>query len=119
MPPKARKRSTRDSSWTVEEARQFLRSARNDNDLLYPLWALILVLGIRRGEALGLCWETVDEGALQIGLEWQIVHVHGYPITHKERLKTDGRTDTMPLPPACVPALALARAIQDQNRTDK
>jgi integrase len=55
--PKARKRSKRGSLWTVEEARQFLRSARDDNDPLYPLWVLILVLGIRRGEALGLIWE--------------------------------------------------------------
>lgn len=117
--PKARKRSKRGNSWTVDEARQFLRSARNDNDPLYPLWVLILVLGIRRGEALGLIWETVDQDALQIGLEWQLVHVYGYPITHKERLKTDGSTDTMPLPPVCVPALVLAREIQDRNRTDK
>jgi integrase len=117
--PKARKRSKRGSSWTVGEARKFLRSARNDNDTLYPLWVLMLVLGIRRGEALGLIWESIDETALQIGLEWQIVHVHGYPITHKERLKTDGSTDTMPLPSICIPALQIARQIQGQAHTDE
>lgn len=51
----------------------------------------------------------MDEAALQIGLDWQIVHVSGYPLTHKERLKTDGSTDTMPLPAICIPALRMAR----------
>jgi hypothetical protein len=31
------------------------------------------VLGIRRGEALGLIWEFVDEDPLQINLEWQCI----------------------------------------------
>jgi integrase len=41
-------------SGTVDEARRFLESAREDNDPLYGLWVLILVLGLRRGEGLRL-----------------------------------------------------------------
>ncbi len=58
--PKARKKLRRRSSWTVDEARKFLESSRNDDDPLYPLWVLILVLGLRKGEALGLVWPDDD-----------------------------------------------------------
>ena len=52
--PKARKKNRRRNSWTVSEARKFLECSRNEADPLYPLWVLILVLGLRKGEALGL-----------------------------------------------------------------
>ena len=58
--PKARKKNRRRNSWTVDEARKFLEWSRNDNDPLYPLWVLILVLGLRKGEALGLIWPDGD-----------------------------------------------------------
>jgi integrase len=69
----------------------------------------MLVLGLRRGEVLGLIWESIDEPALEIGLEWQVVVVSGQPVKHKQQLKTDGSTDVLPLPPICLPALAIAR----------
>jgi hypothetical protein len=47
--PKSHKRSKRGSSWTVQEARQFLRSARKRQRSAVSAWVLILVLGIRRG----------------------------------------------------------------------
>ena len=44
----------------VDEARRFLESAYADRDPLYPLWVLILVLGLRKGEAQGLVWPAID-----------------------------------------------------------
>jgi len=35
--------------WTAEEARQFLESAKRDQDPLYAAYVLILVLGLRKG----------------------------------------------------------------------
>jgi integrase len=117
--PKARVKSKKRNSWTVDEARQFLRSSRDDKDPLYPLWVLMLVLGLRRGEVLGLTWETIDESALEIGLEWQLVVASGQPVKHKNQLKTDGSTDVLPLPPICLPALETARENQAKARTDE
>lgn len=76
--PKARKKPQRRNSWPVDEARRFLESSRRDNDPLYAQWVLILVLGIRRGEAMGLVDDdsTIDEPAEEIGLEWQLGPVH-------------------------------------------
>jgi integrase len=44
--------------WSAEEARRFLTMAKDDR--LYPLYAVALSLGLRRGELLGLRWVDVD-----------------------------------------------------------
>src|SRR5215469_2326677 len=49
-------RKPRRSPWSVDEARAFLESARSGRDPLYAAYVLVLVLGLRRGEALGLTW---------------------------------------------------------------
>ena len=56
--PKQRKRKL--VPWTSEEARRFLESARSDSDPLYAAYVLVLVLGLRKGEVLGLAWEAVN-----------------------------------------------------------
>jgi integrase len=60
---------------TSEEARQFLESARRDNDPLYAACVLVLVLGLRKGELLGLNWDAVDltRGELATVLQLQRV----------------------------------------------
>ena len=56
--PKQRKRKL--VPWTSEEARRFLESARSDSDPLYAAYVLVLVLGLRKGEVLGLAWDSVN-----------------------------------------------------------
>ena len=116
--PKSRKKLQRWNSWTVDEARKFLEASRRDNDPLYGLWVLILVLGLRRGEAIGLVWDAVDEESEEIGLEWQLGRVGGHPLTHKHQLKADGSVETLPLPPIVLAALRIARQHQDSARSD-
>jgi integrase len=43
-------------AWTSKQARSFLESARRDDDPLYAAYVLVLVLGLRKGEVLGLLW---------------------------------------------------------------
>jgi integrase len=118
--PKSRKRPQRRNSWTVDEARRFLESARRDNDPLYGLWVLILVLGLRRGEGRGLVdGDTIDEENEEIGLEWQLGRVGGHPLTHKRQLKADGSVETLPLPPIALAAVRLTRQFQADRRTVK
>lgn len=80
---------------------------------------LILVLGIRRGEAMGLVDDdsTIDESAEEIGLERQLGCVGGYPLTHKHQLKTEGSVETLPVPPIVLAALRIARQVQAARRT--
>ncbi len=45
-------------TWSKEQLRAFLGSVRDDR--LSPLWHLIAMTGMRRGEAIGLRWSDVD-----------------------------------------------------------
>ena len=97
--PRRRKRSF----WSVEEARAFLESARNDRDPLYAAYVLVLVLGLRRGEALGLTWEDINFDAAEITVTWQLQRSRGQ-LPHRET-KTPGSEATLPLPGICLTAL--------------
>lgn len=44
--------------WTPAEAATFLDASRDDG--LWPLWPLLILEGMRRGEALGLRWSDVN-----------------------------------------------------------
>jgi integrase len=44
----------------------FLESARSDGDGLYAAYVLLLVLGLRKGELLGLTWEMVSLGDAEL-----------------------------------------------------
>jgi len=51
-------RSAPQQPWSIEELRTFLATAADDR--LAALWMTYLTTGMRRGEALGLCWSAVD-----------------------------------------------------------
>lgn len=105
--PKNRVRARRRKAWTTDEARTFLESARNDGDRLYAAYVLILVLGMRKGEVLGLCWDQVDLDGRSLSIELQLQRV-GRQLLHRET-KTEGSDDDLPLPEICATALTLRR----------
>ena len=98
----------------MDEARQFLESARHDGDVLYAAYVLLLVLGLRKGELLGLTWEMVslDNGELYVGEQLQRV---GRQLLRRPT-KTEGSEAPLPLPDLCVTALKLRRQQQDTDR---
>ena len=55
--------SSEEILWTAEQLRAFL-SWNNEvkNDYLYPLWVLMALTGMRRGEAVALRWSDFDFG---------------------------------------------------------
>jgi integrase len=107
-PARARKRK----AWSSDEARRFLESARADGDPFYSAYVLVLVLGFREGEVLGLTWDDVDLDAGELTIGWQLQRVRGQ-LLHRET-KTEGSDATLPLPSICVTALRLRRTEQDE-----
>jgi integrase len=99
---------------SADEARQFLESARNDDDGLYAAYVLLLVLGLRKGELLGLTWEMVslDNAELYVGEQLQRV---GRQLLRRPT-KTEGSEAPLPLPDLCIAALKLRRQQQDTDR---
>jgi len=96
-------RSKKTPTWSLEEVQQFLESARADNDPLYAAYVLILVLGLRKGEVLGLVWECVDLDNAELSVEWQLQRVAN-ELLHRQT-KTQSSNATLPLPDLCVAAL--------------
>jgi integrase len=103
-------------AWGSDEARQFLESARRDNDPLYAAYVLILVLGFRKGEVLGLTWDDVDLDDAELSIAWQLQRVRRQ-LLHRET-KTETSEATLPLPNICVAALELRRADEKVAREE-
>lgn len=107
-------RPRKSKPWSVEEARRFLESARDASDPLYAAYVLILVLGLRRGELLGLRWEDVDLEAAEVAIAWQLQRIDGR-LLHRQT-KTEASDAVLPLPAICLAALKEYRACQDRWR---
>jgi integrase len=108
------RRSRKVKPWTVADAQQFLASAREADDPFYAAYVLILVLGLRRGEMLGLAWDRVDVDKGELFISEQIQRVN-HKLLRRET-KTDTSDAPLPLPAICVAALKLRRAQQDRDR---
>jgi integrase len=100
--------------WTVDEARRFLESGRSNDDPLYAGYVLMLVLGLRRGEVLGLSWEDIDLAQAEARIRWQVQRVEGELV--RRRTKTPASDAPLPLPEICIQALKQRRHIERQLR---
>jgi integrase len=110
--PKQRRRKV--VPWSSEEARRFLESARSEHDPLYAAYVLVLVLGLRKGEVLGLTWPAVDLDAGTLVVDHQLQRVRR-ELLHRET-KTEASDAELPLPDLVVRALAERRAAQFAER---
>lgn len=112
--PKQRKRKV--VPWSSEEARRFLESARADNDPLYAAYVLVLVLGMRKGEVLGLTWDAVDLDAAELVIDHQLQRVRR-ALLHRET-KTEASDASLPMPRIVTTALTLRKQTQAAGKTD-
>jgi integrase len=101
-------------SWTVDDARWFLESAWHAGEALYAAFVLVLVLGLRKGEVLGLSWDLVDLDAGELYIEEQVQRV-GHQLMRR-RVKTDTSEAALPLPELCMTALKIRKQRQDADR---
>jgi integrase len=110
--PKQRKRKL--VPWTSVEARRFLESARSSSDPLYAAYVLVLVLGLRKGEVLGLAWEAVifEQGALVPDHQLQRVR---RSLLYRET-KTEASDAWLPMPDIVGAALTIRRVQQERER---
>ena len=83
---------------------------------LYAAYVLVLVLGLRRGEVLGLTWDDINTDAAEVAITWQLQRVSGQ--LHHRETKTEGSTAVRPLPDICVAALKLRAERQHRDRLE-
>lgn len=110
--PKQRRRKV--MPWTSDEARRFLETARSDHDPLYAAYVLVLVLGLGKGEVLGLTWPAVDLEAGTLVVDHQLQRVRR-ELLHRET-KTEASDAELPLPDIVARALAERRTAQFADR---
>jgi integrase len=100
--------------WTTAEARQFLELASTDP--LYPVFVLLLLYGLRRGEVLGLRWRDIDEQDAEIRVRQQIQRVRGELRTGS--LKTAAGRRDLPLLSMAAEVLEARREVQAADRQE-
>jgi integrase len=98
--------------YSSEESKQLLAQAEKHR--LYALWVLLVMLGMRRGEALALRWADVDLDAGTVAVLGSLQRVGSQ--LQRVPTKTRGSLRTIPLPAPCVEALRSHRARQNSDR---
>jgi integrase len=83
-------------SWTVDDARWFLESTWHAGEALYGAFVLILILGLRKGEVLGLTWELIDLDVGELYSGEQVQRVGGQLL--RREVKTETSEAPLPLP---------------------
>ncbi|MEU8003194.1 site-specific integrase [Catellatospora sp. NPDC049111] len=110
-------------AWQTDDALMFLRHVREDR--LYAAWLLAL-LGLRRGEVLGLRWEDVDftgdkakqrklpPGTPSLRVAQNRVYVRG--TVHTGTPKGRGRSRSLPMPEVVITALKEHQRRQEEEK---
>lgn len=99
--------------WSGQEAITFLRSARSHR--LYAAFVFSIVLGLRRGELLGLRWIDLDLSTGTAHPRKQVLRRTGIGLVHAD-LKTEHSKGALPLPRLCLEALGERRQLQRLER---
>jgi len=107
--------------YTREEALAILNAARKDR--LFAAYYLDLKSGVRRGELLGLRWEDIDRGRMQMQICRQLVERRpvkgsGERLTREltDRLKTRDSRRAIPLSQGMLAVLDAHRAAQEKEK---
>lgn len=112
--PRPRTDPSKVHALTLEEARRLLDAAKGDR--LYALYVVVLMLGLRRGEALGLRWADVDLDAGTVRVEQQVIRVPGQGLVVSPLPKTASSRRINHLPSSALDALRQHRLQQLQER---
>jgi integrase len=93
-------------------ARAFLATIADDR--LFALYLCAIVLGLRRGELLGLTWDAVDLDTGRLTVRQALTWVAGRAVVQPPKTRAGRRV--IPLPEVVTTALQAHRARQDEER---
>lgn len=98
--------------WDAEQVRAFLAAAKDDR--LFALYRLVLLRGLRRGEAVGLHWADVDLDGARLWVAWSATEVGGK--VKLEEPKTEKSKRWVSLDAGTVEALRAHKKRQARHR---
>jgi len=100
--------------WTPDETTRFLDAARPDP--LYPVFVLLALYGLRRGEAIGIRWRDVDFDGGVLRIRQQVQRIDGE--LRQVELKTESSMRDEPLLATALEALQCQREVQAAARAE-
>jgi integrase len=112
--PAEAKRTPPGRALTVDQAKTLIRAAEGDR--LEALWLVMLMLGLRPGEATGLSWVDVDLKAGVVHVRRSLKLGNGGALYIDEQLKTTRSRRSLDAPPAVITALEAHRKRQIDER---
>jgi integrase len=95
---------------SLTDTRKILAKVKDTPD--EARWTVLLLLGLRPGEALGLTWQNVNLVAGEIHIRHQLQHINTVGLIHREFPKTDAGFRTITLPPFITELLKKQAALQ-------
>jgi len=116
-PPRKKGDGTREmQTWTKEQLKAFLESVRDDR--LSPLWHLIAMTGMRRGEAIGLRWQDVDLENARLSVRRALIPINRDVVVSEPKTAKGRRV--IALDPGTVEVLKAqaARQLDEQKQWD-
>ena len=87
--PRPKVRMAELHTWSRDELAKFLEATKDDR--LSPLWRLLAMTGLRRGEALGLRWSDVDLAKGRLSIQRQRVTTD-YEVLERQTKTDRGRS---------------------------
>ena len=95
-------------TWDATQVRAFLEATHNNR--LHPLWRLLAMTGMRRGEVLGLKWEDIDFEAGRLSVRRSLIPLGGEVIVSEPKTARGRRS--VALDPETVEVLKTQAASQ-------
>jgi len=101
-------------TWTKEQLKAFIEAMKDER--LSPLWHLIAMTGMRRGEALGLRWSDVDLQKARLSVRRALIPINREVVVSEPKTAKGRRV--IALDPGTVEVLKAqaARQLADQTR---
>src|ERR1035437_2804279 len=104
-------------TWDATQVRAFLESTRNDR--LHPLWRLLAMTGMRRGEVLGLKWEDIGFEAGRLSVRRSLIPLGGEVIVSEPKTARGRRSIALDHETVDVLKAQAARQLADQQEWDE
>jgi integrase len=101
------------SSWTPEEALRFIEAARDHE--IYAAFLILAMVGLRKGEVLGMHWADIDFEARMLRIRRQVQRIKGQKGLRLGDPKSDAARRLIHLPQHIVEALLEHQAVQHEK----
>jgi integrase len=101
-------------TWSAAQVRAFLESTKDDR--LYPLWRLLALTGMRRGEVLGVKWEDIDFEAGRLSVRRSLIPLGAEVIVSEPKTARGRRSIALDAETVEVLKVQASRQLEEQRQ---